>query len=149
MLGSNASNRFYLADLPRILLTLRANSSLGHVDSHTQSSGTSALTNTCLQHPQLALFDGELGVAHVFVVRLKTHKNRHQFSMNLRELGLQGIEVFGIADTSNYVFALCVDQEVTVRNVFASCCVTSETNASTRIVVAVTKHHGLNVDSSS
>ena len=131
VLGSNASNCFCFADLPRILLALGSNGSLGHVDSHTQSSSTGALANTGLQHPQLALFNGELGVAHVFVVRFKAHKDCHQFIVNLRELGLQSIEVFGITNTSNHVFALGIDQEVTVRNVFAGCRITGETNAGT------------------
>ncbi|CAB4822075.1 unannotated protein [freshwater metagenome] len=146
VLGSNASNGFCFADLPRILLAFGTDSSLGHVNSHTQCCGASALANASLQHPQLALVNGELGVTHVFVVSFKTHKDRHQFVVNLRELGLQSIKVFGIANTSNHVFALRVDQEVTVRNVFASCGVTGETNAGARVVVAVTEHHRLYVD---
>ena len=131
VLGSNASNGFCFADLPRILLALGSNGSLGHVDSHTQGCGTGALAHASLQHPQLALFNGEFGIAHVFVVSFKANEDRHQFFVNLRELGLQSIEVFGVTNTSNDVFSLGVDQEVTVRNVFAGCSITRETNTGT------------------
>ncbi len=41
---------------------------LGHVHGHAQRGAAGALAHPGLQHPQLALIDGELGVAHVAVV---------------------------------------------------------------------------------
>ena len=49
---------------------------LGHVDGHAQRGGAGALADAGLQHPELALLDGELGVAHVAVVRLEPGEDR-------------------------------------------------------------------------
>ncbi len=43
---------------------------LRHVDGHLQSRPAGSLADARLEHPELALLDGELGVAHVAVVVL-------------------------------------------------------------------------------
>ena len=44
---------------------------LRHVDGHPQRGRAGALADPRLEHPELALLDGELGVAHVPVVRAR------------------------------------------------------------------------------
>ena len=143
VVGSDAHESFFLRDLP---CTFALAGALGHVDSHLQCCCTSALANTCLQHPQFALLNSELGVAHIFVVLFEAQENGHEFSMNNGEFALQRIKIFGVADTSNNVFTLCIDEEVAIWLVVACCSVTREANAGAGVAIAVTKHHGLNVD---
>ncbi len=57
---------------------------LGHVDRHAEGGGTSALADAGLQHPELALLDRELGVAHVAVVRLELVEDREQLLVDRR-----------------------------------------------------------------
>ena len=143
VVGSNAHECFFARDLP---CTFTFAGALGHVDSHLQCCCASALANTCLQHPQFALLNSELGVAHIFVVLFKAQENGHEFSVNNGEFTLQCFKVFGVANTRNNVFTLCIDEEVAIWLVVACCSVTCEANAGAGVAIAVTKHHGLNVD---
>ena len=79
---------------------------------------------------------------------LEALKNHHQFGVGLWKLAPHRVEVFGVANARNNVFALGVDEKVTVRLVLARGRVTSEPDACTRVAVAVTEHHCLNVDRS-
>ncbi|CAB4809346.1 unannotated protein [freshwater metagenome] len=142
MLGSDAGDGLGAADLPALIALASA---LGHVDGHLQCSSTGALADTGLQHPQLALLDGELGVAHVGVMTLETLEDGHQLGMKHWEVTLHVIEIFGIANTGNHIFALGVDEEVAVWLVLASGCVAGEANAGAAVLVAVTEHHDLHV----
>ena len=103
VVGSNAHNGFLARNFPS---TFTFAGALGHVDSHLECSCTCALTNTCLQHPQLALVNSEFGVAHIFVVLLEAQENSHELTMNNGEFALQCFEVFRVANTCNNVFAL-------------------------------------------
>ena len=60
-----------------------------HVDRHLQGSGTRPLAHPGLEHPELALLNGELGVAHIRVVRLEPGEDLEQFGMHLGELLLE------------------------------------------------------------
>ena len=53
------------------------------------------------------------------------------------------------ADTGNDVLALCINEILTVKNIFTSGWVTSESNAGSGTLTGVTKDHSLNIDSSS
>ena len=143
MVSSDAHERFFLADLPLVLASAAV---LHHLHRHAQRSRASALADSCLEHPQLAVFDREFGVAHVFVVALESSKDFQQLGVHRRELTLECVEVFGVADTRDDVFTLCVDEVVAVRLVLAGCRVASETDAGARLVVAVAEHHRLHVD---
>ena len=76
---------------------------------------------------------------------LKSIKDRHQLCVDRRKLALEVVERFGITNAGHDVFTLRVDQKVAVRFVFSGCRVASKTHASTRVVVAVSKHHCLHV----
>src|SRR3954452_20896071 len=69
-----------------------------------------------------------------------------QFRVDLREVALQVVEIFGVANPGHDVFALCVDEEVAVRAVLAGGRVAGETNARSTELVAVAEDHRLHVD---
>ena len=117
MVGSYASDGLLTTDLPTLDSVTRA---FGHVDGHLQRGRTSPLTDAGLQHPQPTLLDGEFGVAHVGVVALEALKYPVQIGMNLREVLLHVVEVFGVANARHNVFALSVNKEVAVRLLIAS-----------------------------
>ena len=134
---------FTLGELP---LRGAAAGALRHVDSHPQRGAAGALADAGLEHPQLALLDRELGVAHVAVVALEALEDREQLVVDDGEVCGERVEVLGVADAGDDVFALGLDQEVAVRPVLAGRRVAREPDAGTRVVVAVPEHHRLHVD---
>ena len=58
----------------------------GHLDGHPQRGRAGALADPGLEHPELALLDGELRVAHVAVVRLEPGEDGEQLVVDLREV---------------------------------------------------------------
>ncbi len=143
VIGRHAGERLLTRDLPP---TRTRTGALGHVDGHLQRGGTRALADACLQHPELALLDGELGVAHVGVVRFETPEDLEEVGVDHREVLLHVVEVFGVADTRHHVLALRVHEEVPVGLVLAGRRVAREADAGARVVVAVAEHHRLDVD---
>ena len=143
VLGGDAAQRLLLGDLPAITALARA---LRHVDGHLQGGGAGALADTGLQHPQLALLDGELGVAHVPVVALEAGEDLEQLVVDRREVVAERVEVLGVADAGHDVLTLGVDEEVAVRLVLPGRRVAGEADARPAVVVAVAEHHGLHVD---
>ena len=67
--------------------------------------------------------------------------------VNFRHNFLQVVDMLRSTDTSNDVLALCVHQELTGQDLFTGGGVTGKCNASTGIVVLVTKCHHLDVNS--
>ncbi len=118
----------------------------GHVDRHPEGGLAGALAHPGLEHPQLALFDGELGVAHVPVVLLEPGEDGQQLGVDLRELALQRRERLRVADTGHHIFALGVDQVVAVLALLAGGGVAGEAHPGSRLVIPVAEHHGLDVD---
>ena len=66
--------------------------------------------------------------------------------VNFRHNFLQVVDMLRSTDTSNDVLALCVHQELTGQDLFTGGGVTGKRNASTGIVVLVTKCHHLDVN---
>ena len=85
-----------------------------HLDGHAQRRAPGALADPGLEHPELALLDRELGVAHVAVVRFEAGEDLHQLVVDRRELALQRGERLGVADAGDDVLALGVHEEVAV-----------------------------------
>ena len=106
---------------------------------------TGALAHPGLEHPELPLLDGELGVAHVAVVRLEAAEDVEQLPVDLREAVTEGREGLGVADTGHHVLTLGVDQEVAVLAGGAGRRVPREPDSGPRVVVSVAEHHGLDV----
>ena len=116
-----------------------------HVDRHAQRGPARALADAGLQHPELALVDGELGVAHVAVVRLEPGEDVHQLGVDGRELGFERTQRLGVADAGHDVLALGVDEEVAIGALCARGGIAREADAGAGLVVAVAEHHGLHV----
>ena len=68
--------------------------------------------------------------------------------MHRRKLAGQGVECFGVANTSHYVFALGIDEIVAIRLVFTGGSIACEAHPRARLIVAIAKHHGLHIDGS-
>ena len=95
------------------------------------------------------MLDGELGVAHVGVMLLEAGEDGQQLGMTGWEDQLHVVEIFGVTDAGDDVFALCVDEEVAIGLVVAGGSVTGEAHARAAVLVPVAEHHGLHVDGSS
>lgn len=121
---------------------------LGHLDGDAQGGGGSSLAHAGLEHPELALLDGELNVAHVAIVILE----RQEHALELLTCGLKarrGLKVgdgLGVADTGDDVLALGVYQKVAVELLSAIGRVARKGDTGRRGLALVAKGHGLHVD---
>ena len=138
--AGDAQEGFLTADLPAPLPR--------HVDRHAQRRPAGPLAHPGLQHPQLALLDGELGVAHVPVVGLELAEYAHQLLEDPGETVTQRRQGQRVADPGHHVLALGVDQEVAVFPLVAAGRIAGEGDTGSGVVVAVAEHHGLHVDGS-
>ena len=129
-------------------LLLRDEALLLHLDGDVQRGGGGALAHAGLQHPQLALLDGELDVAHVAEVVLEGDEHLFELAAGL----FQTVHVLelgdrrGVADAGHDVLALGVHQVVAVELLLAVGGVARERDARGRGVALVAEHHGLHVD---
>ena len=117
-----------------------------HLHRHAQRGAPGALADPRLEHPEAALLDGELRVAHVAVVALEPVEDGEQLVVDLGEVLAEPVEVLGVADAGHHVLSLGVDQEVAVGPVLAGGRVAGEADAGAGALVAVAEHHGLDVD---
>ena len=119
-----------------------------HVDGNLKSGSSGTLANAGLEHPELALLDGELDVHHVAEVVLKDDEHLFELGAGL----LKAFDVLelgngaGVADAGDDVLALSVDQVVAIEFLGAVSRVAGEGNARSRRVALVAEDHALNVD---
>ena len=137
LLGVYALYSFFLGDKAFLL----------HLDCDVQSCSSSTLTNTGLKHPKLALFNGELDVAHIAEMVFEDGEYLFELTTSLFKARsfLELCNGAGVTDTGNNVFALCVNKVVAVEFLFAICGVTRKSNARSGGVTLVAENHGLNV----
>ena len=123
---------------------------LDHFDGDAQGGSGSTLAHAGLEHPELALLDGELDIAHIAIVILE----RQEHALELLARGLEargGLKVgdgLGVANTGDDVLALGVDQKVAVELLSAIGRVARKGDAGRRGLTLVAKGHGLDVDGS-
>ena len=121
---------------------------LDHLDGDAQGGGGGALAHAGLEHPELALLDGELDIAHIAIVILE----RQEHALELLACGLEArgsLEVgdgLGVADAGDNVLALGVHQKVPVELLGAVSRVARKGDAGRGGLALVTKSHGLDVD---
>ncbi len=137
-----------------------------HGDFH--HSGAGALAVTGLEHPQLAVLDGEFHILHVAVVIFEAVSDGEEFlSADGHGFFERGIfrgafflgdalkgspaarafdgDLLGSANTGHNVLTLCVDEVFTVEDVFAGGSVARESHAGGRVLAHVAVYHGLHV----
>ena len=121
---------------------------LDHFDSNAQGGSGGALAHAGLEHPELALLDGKLDIAHIAVMILE----RQEHALELLACGLEargGLEVgdgLGVADAGDDVLALGIHQKVAIELLGAVGRVARKGDAGRRGLALVAKGHGLDVD---
>ena len=138
LLGGNAHDRLLLGDAALLV----------HLDGDLERGEGGALAHAGLEHPELALLDGELEVHHVSVVVLEDLEDVEELLARLLEAGDLGQvgDRLGVADAGHDVLALGVDQEVAVALVGAVGGVAREGDAGGGGVALVAEGHHLDVD---
>ena len=99
-----------------------------------------------LEHPELAVLDGELDVAQVAVVVLERRHDRHELVVRLLVQLLQVGERDGVADARDDVLALRVLQVVAVHALRPRGGVTGERDAGAGVLAHVAEDHRADVD---
>ena len=128
---------------------LRSHALVNKVACDLQSSLSSSLTVTCLQHVQFAVLYGKLHILHVSVVSLQSLAYIFELCKCLREFFFHFGNVHRSTNAGNNVLALCIGKEFSEQTVFSCSRVTGKCNTCTTVVSHVTKCHHLYVDSSS
>ena len=117
-----------------------------------------ALAGPRLQHPQLALLDGEFEVLHVAVMLFQRAVDARQFRERFGHRALErrlvrarflagGLgNLLRRADAGDHVLALGVDQEFAIQGLLAGRRIARERNAGRGIVAHIAEHHGLHID---
>ena len=104
------------------------------------------LADPGLQHPELAVLDGELDVAQVLVVVLELLHDREQLVVRTLVDLLEVGERDRVADAGDDVLALRVDEVVAVEALRAGRRVAGERDARAGVVSPVAEHHRADVD---
>ena len=121
---------------------------LDHFDSNAQGGSGGALAHAGLEHPELALLDGKLDIAHIAVMILE----RQEHALELLACGLEargGLEVgdgLGVSDAGDDVLALGIHQKVAIELLGSVGRVARKGDAGRRGLALVAKGHGLDVD---
>ena len=121
---------------------------LDHFDGDAQGSGGSALAHAGLEHPELALLDGELDIAHIAVMILECQEHALEFltcrleTRSVLEVG----DGLGVADAGDDILALGINQKVTIELLGAVGRVARKSDAGRRGLPLVAKGHSLHVD---
>ena len=138
LVGGHAHDGLFLGDEAFLL----------HLDGDAQGGRCGALAGARLQHPQLALLDGELDVAHIAEVVLQHVEDLLELGAGLFQAldGLQIGDGARVADAGHDVLALGVHQVVAVELALAVGGVAGEGHARGGCVALVAEHHGLHVD---
>src|SRR5665647_2110090 len=127
-------------------LLRRDHARLAHVDGDADSGQAGALAVARLQHEEAALLDDELEVLHVAQLALKGLAHLEK----LLEGGREDLGEFAHgarrAYAGDHVLALCVDQELAVKDVLAGGRVAGEGHTGTGFVAGVAVDHRLDVD---
>ena len=130
-----------------------------HVHRHLKGSQSRALADTALQHVKLTILDRELDILHVVEVVFQQGADAVKLLINLGHRGLEGLEMLVMlglggliervrgTDTGDHIFALGVDQPLTIELVVTGRRVTGESDTRCRRLTHVAEYHRLDIDS--
>ncbi len=119
-----------------------------HLDGDAHAGEAGALAVAALKHEQLLVLDGELDVLHVLVVLFELLADFVELLVGHREVLLEVDDLLRRTDAGDHVFALGVDQELTIEEVLARRRIAREAHAGGRVLALVAEYHGLHVDRS-
>ena len=143
---------------PQHRLVFRDQPLVRQFDRDAQRGLGGALAGPRLQHPQLALLDGEFEVLHVAVMALEHVVDALEFGEGLRHrlfhrrlvgsglLSRRLADLLRRADAGDDVLALGVDEEFAVELLLAGRGIAGEGDAGRRGLAHIAEHHGLHVD---
>ena len=114
---------------------------VNEVTSNFKSSLSCSLTVSCLEHIELLVFNSELHVLHISVVVFECLTNILELLKSFRELFSHLSDWHRSTNTCNYVFALCVDEELTHELLLTCSRISCKCNTCTAIVAHVTECH--------
>ena len=117
-----------------------------HVDSDLKGRHWRAFAATCLQHVERTVFDSKLDVLHVAVMPLESLAHLHELFIGAAIATLQCRQLHRCADAGNHVFALGVEQVVTVEDVSSGIRVASERDSGAAGFAFVAEYHGTDID---
>ena len=139
--------------------SLRDQLLIGELDRDPQRRLGGALAGARLQHPQLALLDGEFEVLHVAVMLLERVVDALQLGEGLRQRTFPSTacrsrlpcarclgDFLRRADAGDDVLALRIDQEFAVELLLAGRRIAREGDAGRGRLAHIAEHHGLHVD---
>ncbi len=102
---------------------------LCHIDSHLERRLCRTFTASGLQHIELALLDGKFEVLHIGIMFFQLQPNRIKLGKNFRHSLFHRLAIAVLtgglgqwqwcADSGNNIFALRIDQELTVKAVLS------------------------------
>ena len=116
-----------------------------HFNRDSQSRVCSSLTVSCLQEEQLAFFNGEFHILHIFIMLFQCVCDIHELIVNTGHIFLQLCNGVRCTNTGNYVLALCIYQIFTQHSLFACSSVSCEGNTCTRGITHIAEYHHLYV----
>mmetsp|Transcript_40600 Transcript_40600/g.79488 ORF Transcript_40600/g.79488 Transcript_40600/m.79488 type:complete len:620 (-) Transcript_40600:61-1920(-) len=116
---------------------------LVHVYGDLDGRGAGPLAVAALEHEELAVLDGELDVLHILIVTLKLLHVLKKLLVSVRHDLLQGADRVRGADTSHNIFALRVDQVLSIQLVLTRRRVAREQDPRAARRPQVAKHHAL------
>ena len=104
-----------------------------------------ALAVSSLQHIQASFLNSELEILHIAIVTLEAIGDFAELPVALGHDAFKLANGRRRADAGNDVFALRVDQKLTVEFLFSSRGIAREPHAGARSVTHVSEHHSLHV----
>ena len=116
------------------------------VTSDLKSCLCGSLTVTGLKEIQLTFLNGKLHILHITVVVFELACDLKELLVSFRHILFQSGNRLRSTDTCNYVFALCVDEVLTIDTLSTGGRVTGKCNAGTGGVTHVTEYHCLYVN---
>ncbi len=119
---------------------------IDHINRDAKCRTPGPLAGARLQHPQLALFDGELNILHIAVMGFKTFSDLLKLNICLWNVIDHRLNLGGCVGTSDHIFALGVYQEFAEDSRLAVVRITGKSHPCRRLVTGVPKHHRLHRD---
>src|SRR5262245_44282604 len=118
---------------------------MDYVHSEANRGKTGALGVPRLQHPELALLDGELDVLHFSIVLFERIANFIELLINVRHLALKFGDFLRCTDAGDHILALGVNEVLAVKGLLSGRRIARESNPRATVIPHVAEYHGADV----